>query len=255
MNRFARQRGAVAALAGFALGALPFTVHAGPPFITDDPEPVDFQHWEINTALTGSWRQGEASAGIPVVDINYGAAPDLQLHVQPRYSYERAEGGSQHGFDDTEIGVKYRLLNIRSGDVTWMLGTYPMYQAATGATRLGPGRGLGQLFVPLWLQRNSGKWSAYGGAGYRFNRGPDSRNSVFAGATLLYEVSDGLQLGGEVFHETPDSVGAKSTAGFNLGGIFNLRKNLNLLFSAGNSVNGDAATNRHLIFVGLQVSR
>lgn len=34
-----------------AFGALALTAasaFAGPPFRTDDPEPVDYQHWEIN---------------------------------------------------------------------------------------------------------------------------------------------------------------------------------------------------------------
>ena len=57
---------------------------AGPPFVTDDPEPLEPQHWEINYALSKSWRQGEASAAIPNIDINYGAAPNIQLHIQPR---------------------------------------------------------------------------------------------------------------------------------------------------------------------------
>jgi len=52
---------------------------AGPPFVTDDPEPVEHQHWEVNYALTKSWREGEASAGIPSIDINYGIVPNVQL--------------------------------------------------------------------------------------------------------------------------------------------------------------------------------
>jgi hypothetical protein len=28
---------------------------AGPPFVTDDPEPVDYQHFEINTAMQGTY--------------------------------------------------------------------------------------------------------------------------------------------------------------------------------------------------------
>jgi hypothetical protein len=26
------------------------TAHGGPPFVTDDPEPVDYQHWEFYVA-------------------------------------------------------------------------------------------------------------------------------------------------------------------------------------------------------------
>jgi hypothetical protein len=32
---------------------------AGPPFRTDDPEPVDYQHYEFYTLSTGSHAQGD----------------------------------------------------------------------------------------------------------------------------------------------------------------------------------------------------
>ena len=37
-------------ISGFGLAAILSMsppAHAGPPFITDDPEPVDYQHWEV----------------------------------------------------------------------------------------------------------------------------------------------------------------------------------------------------------------
>ena len=33
---------------GFACLAFATMAQAGPPFVTDDPEPVEFKHWEIN---------------------------------------------------------------------------------------------------------------------------------------------------------------------------------------------------------------
>lgn len=36
--------------------------HAGPPFVTDDPEPVELQRWEINTADTGRGACSKARA-------------------------------------------------------------------------------------------------------------------------------------------------------------------------------------------------
>ena len=54
---------------------------AGPPFITDDPEPVKYQHWEVNYAVSKTWRQGSGAAGLPSVDINYGIFTDMQLHI------------------------------------------------------------------------------------------------------------------------------------------------------------------------------
>jgi hypothetical protein len=225
---------------------------AGPPFITDDPEPVAYKHWEINTGFSKTWRNGSSSAAIPGIDINYGASPDLQLHAQPRYSDERDDTGHHVGVDDTEIGVKYRFLHLQSGGTEFMAGIYPMYQVPTGAARLGPNRGKGQVFLPTWIQASNERWTLYGGAGYRINQGAGNRNSVFVGMTALYKVTQTLQLGGELFHESPDAVGASGAAGFNIGGSVNLATDVNLLFSVGKGLTSVAETNQKSAYVALQ---
>jgi hypothetical protein len=52
-------------------------IFAGPPFDTDDPEPVSFKHWEyyissINDRQTGVW-----SGTSPHFEINYGLIPNV----------------------------------------------------------------------------------------------------------------------------------------------------------------------------------
>lgn len=225
---------------------------AGPPFITDDPEPLAPQHLEINYAVSKSWRQGEASAAIPSIDINYGAAPNLQLHIQPRYSYEREGADTHFGIDDTEVGIKYRFVNIQHEDFSFMVGTYPMLQLPTGDTKLGPNRNKVQSFLPLWLQAKSDQWTIYGGMGYRINPGTDSKNSLFFGISTLYEVSPKLQLGGEIFHESPNTVGGVNSAGFNLGGSFNLFHDHNILFSVGKGLKNASSTNQLSVYLALQ---
>jgi hypothetical protein len=226
------------------------SVWAGPPFITDDPEPVEYRHWEINYALTESWRNGEISANIPALDINYGASPDLQLHVQPRYSYEKTVNGSRFGIDDTELGAKYRFWTSQHDTSSTSAAIYPMVQLPTGDTRLGPSRGQKQSFLPLWVQHDNETWTVYGGAGYRINPGTGNKNSFFTGAAALYRLSQKLQLGGELFHETPTAIGDEGTAGFNLGGAYSLTSDCNFLFSAGRARD---STNERSIYFALQV--
>jgi len=228
-------------------------VWAGPPFVTDDPEPVDLGHWEINDALTATWRRGETSAGLPI-DVNYGAAPNLQLHVQPRFSYESSAPGGRLGIDDTEIGAKYRFLDMGDEDSSFMLAFYPIYLAATGKRSLGPDRGAKALFLPVWAEHGSGPWTLYGGWGYRINPGAGNRNSRFSGATALYKISSSLQIGGEAFHETATSMGGEGTTGFNVGGIQRLGEHSSLLFSAGRGLRNPAATNELSIYLALQLA-
>src|SRR5260370_41776704 len=51
---------------------------AGPPYVSDDPEPTDYKHFEIYTFSNGTATRGDIG-GAAGIDFNYGAAPDLQL--------------------------------------------------------------------------------------------------------------------------------------------------------------------------------
>src|SRR5690242_1209781 len=69
------------ACASLALWAVP--VLAGPPYLTDDPDPVDYGHLEvipfysIDRAGDGSALQG------PGADISYGILPEMHLNLVP----------------------------------------------------------------------------------------------------------------------------------------------------------------------------
>lgn len=226
---------------------------AGPPFVTDDPEPVEYQHWEVNYAATKSWRHQESSVAMPSIDINYGLTPDLQIHAQPRYSYEKTLSKKSTGFDNTEIGMKYRFINIDYGNSSVMVGTYPMIEIPTGDSSLRPNMGKIKTFIPTWVQFNKDKWTGYGGIGYRINPGVDNQNSWYFGTAVLYQFTPSLQLGSEVFHETPDKPLNQSVTGFNLGGRYQLLKDYNLLFSAGRGLANIEATNKCLVYLALQI--
>jgi hypothetical protein len=52
---------------------------AGPPYVTDDPEPTDTGHWENYLFVEGT-RAGGHFGGPPAgVELNYGAFSDTQL--------------------------------------------------------------------------------------------------------------------------------------------------------------------------------
>src|SRR4051794_14811024 len=73
---------------------------AGPPYVTDDPEPADTGHWEVYGFVSGAHRGGSTD-GDGGLDINYGAAPDLQLTLGLPVAYERSVG-SHMGMGDIE---------------------------------------------------------------------------------------------------------------------------------------------------------
>lgn len=227
---------------------------AGPPFITDDPEPVDFHAWEVNYGATYLRAADMSSGALPGVDINYGAFPGVQLHAQPQMAYSRGGGTRAYGIGDTELGVKYRLSAATDDKSAWMISIYPMLELPTGNAARNLGAGAHSVYLPLWVQTTRGPWTVFGGGGYWRYSADDAKNAWAGGVTLLYQVNDRLQFGGELFGTTPNSADARASVGTNLGGVYRLAHDLSLLFSAGHGVRNASATNRGAAYLGLRVA-
>ncbi|HVJ54330.1 MAG TPA: hypothetical protein VM689_17835 [Aliidongia sp.] len=234
-------------LLGYAVPAL-----AGPPFVTDDPEPPDLGRWEVNYAVTNTVSKDGEAGMAPLVDANYGALPDLQLHIQPQMAYVRTPKGIQFGPGDTEIGVKYRFVEEDEAGWVPMISLYPLIELPTGDEKRGLGAGVARTFVPLWAQKSFGKWTVYGGGGYGINPGA-GKNAWFLGGVGLYQLTDALQLGGEAFQQTAEAPGDKDSPGFNLGGSYKLAEDVSLLFSAGRGLANASSSNRFSSYLALQV--
>jgi len=166
---------------GFFLLLLPVPDRsfAGPPYVTDDPETVDYRHWELYLASQAAHdKDGWAGTG-PHVEVNYGVWPNVQLHlIAPMAFVLPQDGTGQYGYGDTEVGVKVRF--IQEGDWRPMVGTFPLLELPSGNSQNGLGSGLVQAFLPLWFQKSIGSWQTYGG-GYWINPGSGNKNYGFVG--------------------------------------------------------------------------
>jgi hypothetical protein len=101
-----RRTAIVVAVLGMASPAL-----AGPPFVSDDPEPTDYKHFEIYTFNAGTAVRGDLS-GSSGIDFNYGAAPDLQLTATIPGAYDLPTGSAaSFGLGNVELAAKYRFLH------------------------------------------------------------------------------------------------------------------------------------------------
>ena len=226
-------RVALAIAALFTLAA-PKAALAGPPFITDDPEPVDPGHWEVYAFSFGASDRGAATGVGPSIEVNYGAAPNLQLHFIGNLAYDAPAGQSrQYGLGDVELGAKYRLINPGKDDWYPQVGVFPLVELPTGDARRGLGGGYVAAFLPVWVQKDFADWTTYGGGGYWINPGPGNRNYWFAGWLLQRQVTKRLALGAEVFHQTSSMAGRPASSGFNVGGQYDFSDHDHLLFSAG----------------------
>jgi hypothetical protein len=238
---------------GALLALAASTAFAGPPFQTDDPEPVDVHHYELYLATQQTLASGGRSGTMPHIEFNYGAAPNLQLHVIVPRAFSHASGApNESGLGDTELGVKYRF--IEETEDRPMVGIFPLYEAPTGNADRGLGNGAYQLFLPVWLQKSWGKWTTYGGGGYWINHATDAKNNWFFGWQVQRELSEQWTLGAELFHRTEQFKGEGATSGFNVGGIFNIDEHNHVLFSAGRGLQNANATNRFSSYVAYQLT-
>lgn len=238
------------AIAMFVLGVACTAAVAGPPFLTDDPEPVNLHHIEINL-ISQQTRAASGRAASLSGEVNVGCAAETQCHVAVPVAFDHPVGGfSWTGLGDAEFGVKYRFLN-RPAD-GWSAAVYPTLVLPTGDAARGLGNGRAQLLLPLWVQRSSGPWSWDAGIARLINRAPGARASWFAGLLARRSFGDRLSLGAELFHRTSTAVGAPSTTGFNLGAIVNVAPNQNLLISAGRGLT-HVETNRSSKFLAYQL--
>lgn len=183
------------------LTLFPTGAWAGPPFLTDDPQTVDFQHWEFYLAsIDFKTKDGWVGDG-PHVEINYGVVPNVQLHLIAPVAYDSPSLGTGHyGYGDTELGVKFRF--VQETKSVPMVGIFPLLEVPSGSAREGLGTGRVHALLPVWLQKTWGTWTIYGGGGYGINPGPGLQNYGFVGAVLQKQVLKPLLVGVEVYHQT-----------------------------------------------------
>jgi hypothetical protein len=210
-------------------------LRAGPPLVTDDPEPVDYQHWEVYLASQDEHSSEGASGMLPQVEVNYGVRPNLQLHVIAPLAFDALAGARrQSGYGDTELGAKYRFVEEAAGRPQMAL--FPFIELPTGDRDRGLGSGHTQIFLPVWVQKNFGSWTTYGGGGYWINPGAGNRNWWFTGWLVQKQVRPDLTVGAEIFNETAQTVRGESDTKLNVGVIWDLDETRHLLVSAGPTI-------------------
>ena len=197
-----------------------------PPFLTDDPEPAPYEHFEVAfyagarapamsrlarcPELTSLWNRGRGS--IPCRDRSgllqtarrrpggriwrYRARRKIPLRRRGRI---RVDAADRYLSDDRNPDRQHR----------------PRF-----------GRGARAHVPSHLLQKQFGDWTMFGG-GYWVNPGFKARNYWFFGYAVERKITDRLTLGGRGFYQTPDTLHDHTSQGFNLGGIYDLADDTN----------------------------
>jgi hypothetical protein len=132
---------------------------AGPPGVSDDPQPTDYKHFEIYS-FSNDTAARDGVGGESGIDFNYGAAPDLQLTATATAAFDRPTAGrTSFGYRaGGEVSLPASGL-VRSGRERIPAGI-PAERFEHGGqpdrfaacARLGS-EGLGRRLVCLWRRR------------------------------------------------------------------------------------------------------
>lgn len=223
---------------------------AGPPFQTDDPEPVDFRHYEFYQFGTVSSTPVETDPNGLQLEFNWGAVPNVQIHavaglgaIRPANNPIYLPGGvgpSAYGVIDTELGVKYRF--IQQTKHRPEIGSFTMLELPTGSYAKGLGVGRVWYKLPIWVQKDWGQWTSYGGAGYQVVHQTQYRNFFYAGWMVQRNIGKKLTLGTEIFSHQKEGFATPQTQSatlVDLGGYYYIKNpELQVLFAYGHSVIG-----------------
>lgn len=216
-----------ALLLAFALLLAASAAMAGPPYMTDDPEPTDTGHWEVYAPIVEGEGRGQAWGGSAGVEINYGAAKNLQLTFGLPVAFEHDGKGMHWGAGDIAVSAKYRLYH--SEKTGFSIAIFPGMTIPTASNHLGVGKITALL--PIWAQKDIGQWSVFGGGGYAINPGEGKRDYWTGGIAVSRQVSEKLQLGAEVKRSGADSEGGNGSTSLGFAAIYRLKGPLRLLGS------------------------
>ncbi len=230
-------------LATLSTGAL-----AGPPYVTDDPVPTEFGHWEIYQYAAGSGTEG-ATSGEAGVDLNYGGGERVQLTLVVPVARQHAAEDTHVGMGTVQLAAKYRV--ARQDDGALMdIALFPRVFLATAAEGLGSSDVA--VLLPVWIGRASGDWYAFAGGGYQINPGRTNRDFWTGGAALTRALSEHLSMGAEVYGRTADADDARSYVGLNFGIAWEMSQHWSLLASSGPGLVHANDEGRYAFYVALQ---
>jgi hypothetical protein len=245
--RLARRASRLAAMTGVFALLWPCVAAAGPPFLTDDPEPTDTGHWEIYAPAFEAEGRGADYAGSLGAELNFGAAANLQLTVGLPVAYAHDASGVKSGAGDLELSAKYRVYHDEAAGLS--VAVFPGVTLPTAARGLGASKVTALL--PVWAQKDAGPWSVFGGGGYAINPGSGNRDYWTGGLAVSRSVSDRLLIGVEVDRQGADTVDGHAATSLGLGAILQLAAPFRLLASGGPTYEDGGGSTEFHAFVAL----
>ncbi len=192
-----------------------------------------------------------ATGGQAGVELNYGAATDLQLSLALPEDYASSRG-LRGGIGDLGGGAKYRFLHAQGDGWLPDAALFPAITLPTAGEGLGTGHAT--LSIPLWLEKDRGRWSTFAGGGYVLNPGKSQRNYALVGWAVTRSVGERLNLGIEVYHQTRATAGGAALTNLGLGVVYQVTRHWALMASGGPGLERPAQAGSAAFYLSLQLT-
>lgn len=212
---------------------------AGPPYVSDDPEPTDYRHFEIYTYNSGT-NTFNGTDGETGIDFNYGAAPDLQLTATLPLGFSVPDGeAAQFGLSNVELAAKYRFLHQATAG--WDVAVFPRLFLPSASNAVGDRDA--SVLLPIWAERDLGDgWTTFGGGGCQLYA-ESSLDSCMAGWVLTRQVLSDLTVGAELFHQSATSL-TQASSSVGMGAVYDVNKTFHLLGYVRTGIQNQSETDR-----------
>jgi hypothetical protein len=217
----------------------------GPPMFTDDPDTPGDGMWEINFLSTMEHSQAGWIFETPIVDVNYGLGPNVQLKIEaPWIVMKERREPTKSGPGNSKLGIKWRFL-VDEGR-GFAMSIYP--QIEFNNTNRSVERGLvekgRQLFLPVEGVKQVGPVEINGEIGYCLTQhGADQWEY---GLAVSRQLTKRLELIGEL-HVSALRTLREGELLVNAGSRLRLNENAVLLFSAGRTIRNAPREGPHYV--------
>jgi hypothetical protein len=220
------------------LGAVPAFAQGGPPMQTDDPGTPGNNNWEINVAHTLERTTDFNVYTVPILDINYGVGPRIQLKYQVPYLFQSVDRGPlESGLGKSLAGVKWRFYENDKHKLN--ISTYPQleFNNPNDSVRRGFADAGTRFLLPFEITKQVGPLELNVEAGTWFLKGSGVDGHVL-GFAIGHSMTKSLELLAEVYKLTDRYPGTEFTTDYGFGGRYELRKGMLFIFEGGRGFGG-----------------
>jgi hypothetical protein len=243
---------AIAVLGIVALESLPAFAQGGPPLQTDDPGTPGNNNWEINVAYTADRRTGLNTYNAPILDMNYGVGPRIQLKYQVPYVLQGTDGGPlESGLGKSLAGVKWRF--YQNDKYQFNISTYPQleFNNPTDSVTRGLADPGTRFLLPFEVAKNVRGLELNAEVGTWFSG--DGVDGHVLGFAVGRQMAKSLELLAEIYKLTDRAPGTELATDYGLGGRYELHRGVLFIFEAGRGFSGPPGEQpKFLGYFGLQ---